>query len=122
MDSIKDIRKTDLAAILNEITEGATDKATTSWASQIKAEYQRLAEDENHLHNQLLHKQILQDWKTASPHMVKTLELTGILDQTAFVMQARMFQEMDELIAQGMPVTDAREQAEKNHLMLEAQC
>jgi len=35
--------------------------------------------------------------------------------------QARMFQEMDEMIAHGMPVTDAREQAERNHLMLETQ-
>ena len=95
-------------------------KLPQSWVSQIKAEYQQLIEDENHLHNQVLHKQILQEWRADSPKMVKTLELAGILDKTAFVMQARMFQEMDQLIAQGMPITDAREQAERNHLMLEA--
>jgi hypothetical protein len=104
MDSLKDIRKTDIAAILNEISEGTTDKATTSWVNQIKAEYQQLAEDENHLHNQMLHKQILQNWREDSRQMVKTLELAGILDQTAFVMQVRIPTHGDHPIT-FMPIT-----------------
>ena len=97
----------------------ALETVSKAWRKQIEQEYQALANNEDHLHNLKLHKEILATWKQSSPKMYRRLFLAGMLDKLAFVLQARMFQEMDELMAAGYPVTDAREQAEREHLMLE---
>lgn len=88
-------------------------------ALQIKAERKRYEADEDHLHNKLLHRQILETWRRNSPKMVAELERQGILDDLAYVSQERMWQEMDRYLEGGLPVTDARELAEQDHLMLE---
>lgn len=85
---------------------------------RIKAE-RRKYEAEDVLHNQDLHKRILETWRRDSPQMAQRLEKQGILDDLAFVSQERMWLAMDEYQKSGMPVTDAREQAERDHLMLE---
>lgn len=87
-------------------------------ARQIKAERQKY-EAEEVLHNKELHKQILETWRRDSPQMVARLEKLKILDDLAFVCQERMWQATEDNRKSGMPPTDAREQAERDHLMLE---
>lgn len=86
---------------------------------RIKAEHQRLLANEETLHNQDLHKRILATWQQTSPKMHLRLRTQGALEALAFVAQQRMWAEQAQLIKAGTPVTDAREQAERNHLMLE---
>lgn len=86
---------------------------------RIKAEHQKYLADEETLHNQELHKRILLTWQQNSPKMVLRLRTQGVLEALAYVCQQRMWQERKQLIKAGMPLTDAREQAEREHLMLE---
>lgn len=87
-------------------------------AMQIKAE-RRKYEAEEVLHNKELHKQILETWRRDSPQMVERLTQLKVLDDLAFVSQERMWRRAKELRKGGLPVTDAREQAEREYLMLE---
>lgn len=87
----------------------------------IKTEHQRLLANEETLHNQDLHKRILATWQQTSPKMFLRLRTQGVLEAMAFVAQQRMWVEQAQLIKAGTPVTDAREQAERNHLMLESE-
>ena len=96
-----------------------TDRLSRQWMLAIKTEAARLDADEEHLHNNLLHKEILAQWKEHSPAMWKRLEAVNLAEPLAKVLQARMWDRQEELLRGGMPVTDAREQAEKEHLMLE---
>ena len=86
---------------------------------KIKDEHQRYLDDENTLHNQILHQRILDTWKASSPKMYLRLRTQGILEAMAYVAQQRMWGEQEALMKGGMPVTDAREQAEQDNLMLE---
>ncbi len=87
-------------------------------AMQIKAERRRY-EAEEVLHNKELHKQILETWRRDSSQMVTRLEKLKVLDDLAFVCQERMWQATEDYRKGGMPPTDAREQAERDHLMLD---
>lgn len=87
-------------------------------ALRIKAERKQY-EAEEVIHNQDLHRQILETWRRDSPKMVARLEKQGILDDLAFVCQERMWRAAKDNRKAGLPVTDAREQAERDHLMLE---
>lgn len=84
-----------------------------------KQEYKRLREDDETIHNKALHRELLTSWRQSSPKMYLRLKKLGILNQTAYVAQQRMWAMSDDLEKQGMSVTDAREIAEKEHLMLE---
>ena len=95
------------------------ETVSKAWRKRIEQEYLDLTSNEEHLHNQMLHKEILATWKQSSPKMYRRLFLAGIVDKLAYVLQERMFQEMDKLMAAGYPPTDARETAERIHLMLE---
>lgn len=86
---------------------------------RIKAEHQKYLDNEETLHNQVLHQRILDTWKASSPRMYLRLRTQGVLDAMAYVAQQRMWAEQEMLMKGGMPVTDAREQAEQNNLMLE---
>ena len=66
-----------------------------------------------------LHRQILETWRRDSPKMVARLEKQGTLEDLAFVCQERMWRAAKDNRKAGLPVTDAREQAERDHLMLE---
>ena len=85
---------------------------------RIKAEYQKYL-DEGAEITIPLHQRILATWKADSPAMYLRLRTQGVLEAMAFVCQQRMWQECDRLERSGMPMTDAREQAEREHLMLE---
>ena len=87
-------------------------------ALKIKAERKQY-EAEEVIHNPDLHQQILEAWRRDSPKMVARLEKQGILDDLAFVCQERMWRAAKDNRKAGLPVTDAREQAERDHLMLE---
>lgn len=87
-------------------------------ALRIKAERKQY-EAEEVIHNPDLHQQILETWRRDSPKMVARLEKQGILDDLAFVCQERMWRAAKDNRRAGLPVTDAREQAERDHLMLE---
>lgn len=86
-------------------------------AHQIRLERKKYEAEET-THNQELHKQILATWRRDSPKMTAELERLKVLDDAAFVSQIRMWRQMDEYLKGGMPVTDAREQAEQEHLLL----
>ena len=87
-------------------------------ALRIKAERKQY-EAEEVIHNPDLHRQILETWRRDSPKMVARLEKQGILEDLAFVCQERMWRAAKDNRKAGLPVTDAREQAERDHLMLE---
>ena len=95
------------------------DKLSPKWRAEIEQEYAALQADEELIHNQDLHKRILSSWRQTSPMMWARLQQAGLADKLAFVLQQRMWTEMDSLMEGGYPVTDAREQAEREHLMLE---
>lgn len=87
-------------------------------ALKIKSERKQY-EAEEVIHNPDLHQQILETWRRDSPKMVARLEKQGILEDLAFVCQERMWRAAKDNRKAGLPVTDAREQAERDHLMLE---
>lgn len=88
-------------------------------APRIKAERKQYEDVDEVIHNPDLHSQILSTWRRSSPQMVRELEALKILDDMAFVCQERMWRQAAEYRKGGLPVTDAREQAEQDHLMLE---
>ena len=85
---------------------------------RVRREHRRYQEDPNLLHNEDLHCRILETWKQGSPQFHKDLVAAGVAEEAAFVAQQRMWEERDRLVAAGWALTDAREQAERNHLML----
>ena len=87
-------------------------------ALKIKSERKQY-EAEEVIHNPDLHQQILEVWRRDSPKMVARLEKQGILEDLAFVCQERMWRAAKDNRKAGLPVSDAREQAERDHLMLE---
>lgn len=89
------------------------------WKRQIELEYRQLMDDEDTIQNNMLHQSILETWKRDSPKMYARFKKAGMEEKVAFVMQQRMWAMMDQLMAAGYPVTDAREQAERETLMLE---
>ena len=91
------------------------DKADVA---RIKAEHQKYLDAEESV-TIPLHERILATWQRDSPRMYLRLRTQGALEAMAFVCQVRMWAESDRLEKAGMPPTDAREQAEREHLMLE---
>lgn len=89
------------------------------WMQEIRAQAARLEADEEHVHNNVMHESILAAWKEHSPVMWAQLTASNLADPLAKVLQARMWDRQAELLKAGLPVTDAREQAEREHLMLE---
>jgi hypothetical protein len=95
------------------------DEDQKSW-SQLELEYRRLKNDPDVIHNKVLHQHILETWKRDSPRMwAKLQKHPGRANSLAFVLQQRMWAREEELLRAGFPVTDAREQAEAENLMLE---
>lgn len=88
-------------------------------ALRIKAERKQYEDVDEVTHNRVLHSQILSTWRSSSPEMVRRLEALKILDDMAFVCQERMWRTAELYRKGGMYFTDAREQAEREHLMLE---
>ena len=84
----------------------------------IEAEYRRYkAEDVSETIP--LRDRILATWEQTSPRMWANLQAMGLTHKLAFVVQERMWRRKAELMSEGYPVTDARETAEREELMLE---
>ena len=66
-----------------------------------------------------LDKQIKRAWEVLRPKMWARLMEQGLVDDLALVLQTAMWDAMDQYLKAGMPPTDAREQAEREWLMLE---
>lgn len=96
-----------------------TTAISREWKRQIELEYRQLSQDEQTIHNKDLHASILETWKRDSPKMFARLTKAGMADRLAYVLQQRMWTRQEELMRAGMPVTDAREVAERETLMLE---
>ena len=93
-------------------------RISPAWALKIRKEAAALEADEDQLHNNVMHKMILQTWQAHSPTMWARLEAIKLADPLARVLQAQMWARKKELMLAGLPVTDAREEAEKETLML----
>ena len=96
-----------------------TQPINQKWKAQLEQEWAGMQAQPDHVHNQELHLQIVSTWRQLSPKMWRRLQYEGMGGLLARVLQQRMWAERDRLIEQGTPVTDAREQAEREHLMLE---
>ena len=89
------------------------------WKAQLEQELAQASASPTFVHNQDLHERIVASWKQESPVMWRRLQTAGAGGLLARVLQQRMWTERDRLISSGMPAPDAREQAERDHLMLE---
>jgi len=90
-----------------------------AWVMSIRREAAALQADEDHVHNNLMQEMILKTWERTSPVMWGRLSEINLQAPLAMVLQARMWKRKAELMRAGMPVTDAREVAERETLMLE---
>lgn len=113
MTSVEDSKK-----MYEQLLLGHEHGLSTQMVANIRKERQNY-EREEVMHSQSLHKEILETWRQDSPQMTARLKKQNLLDDLAFVVQERMWQAMDEYQASGMPRSDAKEQAYKDHLMLE---
>lgn len=93
--------------------------ASKEWRKEILQEYLRLRHNDETLHNRELDRHILATWERDSPKLWADLQRLQITKQLAYVLQQRMWTRQKELLQAGMPVTDAREMAEREILMLE---
>ena len=58
-----------------------TKTPSLEWQAEIRAQFRTLKADEEHLHNKVLHRSILETWKRESPQMWANLQramLAGI--------------------------------------------
>lgn len=90
-----------------------------AWKAKLETEWAQMQAAPHFVHNEMLHQRILNAWRKDSPAMWKRLQQAGAGGLLARVVQQRMWAERDRLISSGMSATDAREQAERDHLMLE---
>lgn len=89
-----------------------------SFKAQIEADYRRMKAEEVS-ETIPLRDHILATWERDSPRMWASLKAQGLTEKFAFVQQERMWRRQDELLKAGYPITDAREMAEREELMLE---
>lgn len=93
---------------------------TAKWANEIRAEHQQMVESGEEFgprHPMMEH--LLARWENGSQRLWLNLKRMNLVQPLAQVLLHRMYQRMTELERSGMPPTDAREQAEREILMLE---
>lgn len=94
------------------------DSLTPADAARIREEYRERQKDPDLLHNLTMHAYLLKTWQRDSPKMWASLTAQGVTEEFAFLAQQKMWEERDRLKAGGMMPTDAREEAERQHLLL----
>jgi hypothetical protein len=77
----------------------------------------RRAEEEGYC-TQPLHQRILKAWRMYHPEMVARLQRASCLEDMALACQYQMWKAVNRYEEAGLPPTDAREQAEREWLML----
>lgn len=87
-------------------------------ATRIRRKAQEIRDREETI-NLSLDKQIKTAWRINRPKMWARLAKQGLVDDLALVLQTAMWEAKDQYLKAGMPPTDAREQAEREWLMLE---
>lgn len=94
--------------------------ASPEWAARIRAQYQALqaAGELAGAHHPVL-RTMLETWERDSPKLWANLQKLDLAEPLAQVLLDRWFARRTELTNQGMAVTDAREQADRELLMLE---
>lgn len=97
-----------------------SDKLTPEDTARIKAEAERIlaSEEITDLHNWILHERIVTAWQMYQEEMWRELWELGVGKAFAVVQQNRMWREYDLLVASGMQPSEARQIAEREHLML----
>lgn len=85
---------------------------------QIKARAKQIRDSEEIISLDL-DKQIKKAWRILRPQMWARLQQQGITDDLALVLQVAMWEATDRYEKAGMPPTDAREQAEREFLLME---
>jgi hypothetical protein len=85
---------------------------------RLRMEERRRRNSPDLIHNLEMHRRILRSWELERPAMWARLSKQNLTETLAFLAQQRMQEERDRLLEAGMPITDAREQAERAHLML----
>lgn len=88
------------------------------WA---KVEAAKALETEGLFLNRVLHEQILKTWELERPAMWARLQREGIATDLAWTLQAKASAAEDEYLKAGMTPTDAREQAQREWLLLTAE-
>lgn len=103
------------------LPQAVPNQLDPQWVTQIRREARQLEKDSWEHPNLDLHRRILQAWTQDSPQMMARLKAISPSFPTdlAHVLQARMWAMQKDLIESGMAATDAREQAERETLMLE---
>ena len=93
---------------------------TLEQVAAIRLEARRRRRDPDLIQNQEMHRRLLATWERDRPRMWASLSAAGrgVADDLAFVAQQRMWERRAELMKAGMPLTDARETAEREHLLL----
>jgi len=114
-----DDRATVRAFDLDTLDQGR-DRAglTREQVVRLRMEERRRRNSPDLIHNLDLHRRILRSWELERPAMWARLSKQNLTETLAFLAQHRMWEEQDRLLTAGMPITDAREQAERAHLML----
>lgn len=87
-------------------------------ARQIKERAAAMRMDPNRSVTLPLHERILKTWQQERPAMWAELQKAGVADDAAYLAQQEMWDRQEELLDAGMNVTDARELAEQEHLLL----
>ena len=115
MDDRATVRAFDL-----DMLDQGNEKAglTREQVVRLRMEERRRRNSPDLIHNLEMHRRILRSWELERPAMWARLSKQNLTETLAFLAQHRMWEEQDRLLAAGMPITDAREQAERAHLML----
>lgn len=87
-------------------------------ATWVRRESKKLQQD-RWLIGSPLEKDLIAHWRQHSPKMVADLEKKNLLEALAFVLMHQMLDQEKAYLKAGMPLTDAREQAERDWLLKE---
>lgn len=66
-----------------------------------------------------MEERVLETWRTKRPKMVAELARYGAVEALAHVLVERCLETEKKLLQSGLPLADAREQAERDWLMLQ---
>lgn len=92
--------------------------ANATFPRWVRTEYAAMTKREETISLQL-RQQMLRSWEVSRPEMYARLKKQGVLEQTADVLQSKMWEAEKVYQEAGMARTDATEQAEREWLMLD---
>ena len=102
-------------AMKQQPTNGMEALTAAAW---VRRESQKLLEMGD-LMGSPLEKKLIAHWREHSPKMAADLAKQNLLAPLAFVLVDKMLEQEKAYLKAGMPLTDAREQAERDWLLKE---